>query len=92
MVINIQICLCTLNFTIWGTLRYKRVSNPSESKLGSVIHFCTEWFISEKAKNLSVSSGSFLKRQRIKLIKYQNLYSPVCASLTIQGNFQHVCH
>lgn len=56
--------VCVNLALLWGTLRNKRISNPSENKLGSVTDIRTEWFISEKAKNISVSGGSFLRRQR----------------------------
>lgn len=91
MVINIQIFLRKISFTLYGA-HLEKDTKSLEGTLGSVIVISTASFISEKARNIPGSRGSFLQRQRIEQLLNTKALILLCANLDLQGNFRHVCH
>lgn len=90
MVINIQICLYKISFTLYRAYLEKDTKSLRRHAWFGycyqywLVHFwqgkeftSIKWFIFAKAKNKTT-------------VKYQSSYSPVCANLALQGNFRHM--
>lgn len=88
MVINIQTCWCKISFTLYGV--HSEKDTECLRKHTQFSYWYQYWDVNFCKKQ--VSNDSFLHRQRLKNhVKYQSLYSPVCANLALQGNFWHMC-